>query len=343
MIFTIGLITYTISFITDLILGDPSCIPHPVVFFGKLIGFLEKPYRNLFKGKKSGNKKAGILMVITVLLIILSVISAIYSLLFFSKNRFLLILLLILDTFLGYQSIAIRDMLKESTSVYNALKIYEDDHRYSSLNSARIAVGRIVGRDTDRLSEDDIIRACVETVSENFSDGVVAPMLYYAAFGAPGALLYKAVNTMDSMVGYKNERFIDYGSCAARLDDILNFIPSRIASVILILSCGMGPMGIKNAFRIWKRDRLNHSSPNSGQTEAVMAGALGIRLGGGSFYFGEYYEKPYIGDDTRNAVIGDIITANYTFLLGSFLCLFAGLLLRGITAFLFIMIILKKG
>ena len=178
---------------------------------------------------------------------------------------------------------------------------------------------RIVGRDTERLDEAGVIRAAVETVAENFSDGVVAPLFYMVIGGAPLALTYKAINTMDSMVGYKNERYLHFGHFAAKLDDAANFLPSRMAAFFLMAGAFIrqGKTSASEAMRIWRRDRFNHSSPNSAQTEAVMAGALGVQLAGPAWYFGEKYEKPTIGDDLRPIRISDIDEANRMFFYAS--------------------------
>ena len=175
---------------------------------------------------------------------------------------------------------------------------------------ARKAVGRIVGRDTSELTEEGVTKATVETVAENFADGVLAPLLYLAIGGAPLALTYKAVNTMDSMLGYKNEKYIDFGRASAKLDDFCGFAPARLAALFFVAAAALTGRDFKSAYRIWRRDRFNHASPNSAQTEAACAGVLGIRLAGPAYYFGEYYDKPYIGDATREIEAEDILRAN---------------------------------
>lgn len=185
--------------------------------------------------------------------------------------------------------------------------------------AARKAVGRIVGRDTSELSEEGVTKATVETVAENFADGVLAPLLYLAIGGAPLALTYKAVNTMDSMLGYKNEKYIDFGRASAKLDDFCGFAPARLAALFFVAAAALTGLDFKSAYLIWKRDRFNHASPNSAQTEAACAGALGIRLAGPAYYFGEYYDKPYIGDATREIGAEDILRANKLMLVASLL------------------------
>ena len=168
----------------------------------------------------------------------------------------------------------------------------------------------IVGRDTDSLDEQGIARATVETIAENASDGVIAPMLYMAVGGVPGAMAYKAVNTLDSMVGYKNERYLNLGRAAAKLDDVVNYVPARVAGVLMCAAAHLAGFDAKRAWKVFRRDRRNHTSPNSAHTEAACAGALGVQLGGGNYYFGEYVEKPTIGDDVRPIEAEDIPRAN---------------------------------
>ncbi len=199
--------------------------------------------------------------------------------------------------------LAARSLKRESMKVYRAAQCNDTE-------GARRAVSMIVGRDTAALDVEGIIKAAVETVAENASDGVIAPMLFAAVGGAPLGFLYKAINTMDSMVGYKNDKYINFGRAAARLDDFVNFIPSRISAVLMIFSSWLLRMDYKNAIRIFRRDRFNHASPNSAQTEAVCAGALGVRLAGDAYYFGRLYKKKFIGDDTRAVEAEDIRRAN---------------------------------
>ncbi len=232
---------------------------------------------------------------------------------------------LTLAVILLYTTIATRDLLHHSNAVYDQL------HTGDSIEKARMAVSMIVGRDTSTLSQENISRACIETVAENMVDGVTAPLFFAvtASLFAPfvdlspivcavlGAFLYKAVNTMDSMFGYKNEKYLKFGRCAAKLDDAANFLPSRISGLCVIVAAFLLKLDYREAARIFRRDRLNHSSPNSGHTEAATAGALGLRLGGPSSYFGNIVEKPYLGDNTREPVPGDIKKTNNLMLVGA--------------------------
>ncbi len=193
-------------------------------------------------------------------------------------------------------------MKTESTKVYIALK-------EQGLIAGQKAVSMIVGRDTDRLNETGVVKAAVETVAENTSDGVIAPLFYMAIFGIPGGFFYKAVNTMDSMIGYKNKEYLYFGRVAARLDDICNYIPSRLAAIFMVLASALRGFSAKGAWKIWRRDSRNHKSPNSAQTESACAGALQIQLAGDA-YFGELCKKPTIGDATRPVEKEDIIRAN---------------------------------
>lgn len=216
-----------------------------------------------------------------------------------------------------------RDLKKESKNVYETLT-------GDTIENARLAVSRIVGRDTQSLSVEGVTKAAVETVAENFSDGVVAPMVYLLLGGAPLALCYKAINTMDSMVGYKNTQYLYFGRAAAKLDDIANYLPSRIAALLWVAAAALTGNDARNAWRIWRRDRRNHASPNSAQTESACAGALNVQLAGPAYYFGEYYKKPTIGDAVRPIEPEDIRRANRMMYAESLLALALGLVIRGI-------------
>ncbi len=205
---------------------------------------------------------------------------------------------LLVESFMCYQILATKSLKDESDKVYVALK--------ESLDAGRKAVSMIVGRDTECLTETGVVKACVETVAENTSDGIVAPLFYMMIGGATLGWTYKAVNTMDSMIGYKNETYKYFGTFAAKLDDLVNFIPARLAAVFMILASGLLGFDMKNAIKIYKRDRKNHKSPNAAQTEAVMAGALRVQLAGDAWYFGELYQKPTIGDSLRDIELVDI-------------------------------------
>ena len=267
----------------DAALGDPRNMLHMVVVFGKVISFWEKILYNM-KNKRF----AGLLLVVLTLLCC----GVPIALVLWLAWRIHPILYAAVGSFLCWQCLAARSLRDESDLV--RVPLTEDD-----LPKAREMVGRIVGRDTDALDEAGVTRAAVETVAENTSDGVIAPIFYIALGGPLGGCLYKAANTMDSMVGYKNDRYIDFGRCAALFDDVVNYIPARLAALELVLAAYLTGMDGKNAWRIWKRDRRNHASPNSAQTESAVAGALGLRLAGDAVYFGKLHKKPYIGDDLR--------------------------------------------
>ena len=308
----------------DLLLADPAWMPHPVVFMGRAIAALESRLRRLFPATPAGERAAG-----RVLAFVLPAGT-------FALTAGALALAWRLHPAAGFglellwcwQALALRGLADESGRVYAELA-------KGDLPAARKAVSRIVGRDTAALTAEGVTKAAVETVAENFSDGVAAPLLYLLIGGAPLGLAYKAVNTMDSMVGYKNKRYIDFGRAAAHLDDAANFLPARLAALLWIAAAGLAGFDAKNAWRIWRRDRFCHASPNSAQTESACAGALGVRLAGPAFYFGEYYDKPTIGDSSRPVEPADILRANRMLYLAGFLALGLGLALRlGVLALL---------
>ncbi len=305
------------GFVLDMLLADPRWLPHPVVYMGKCITFLEKFLRKRFPDTDQGAFRAGLIMAVILPLGTLLVSGGILYLLW----RIHPILRFIVETFWCYQALAVRGMAKEGWNVHKKLT-------EGTLDEAREAVGRIVGRDTDRLSEQGVIKAAVESIAESFSDGVVAPMIFLILGGAPLGLCYKAINTMDSMVGYRNERYLYFGRAAARLDDAANLIPSRAAAWILLLAVGITHHDMRQAFRIWRRDRRNHPSPNSGQTESVMAGALRTQLAGPASYGGVVYLKPTIGDELHHVEPTDILRANQMFYVGSVLALMLLCLIR---------------
>ena len=300
------------GFVLDLILGDPELLTpiHPVVLMGHCITALEAMLRKLLPQSRRGELLGGTLLAVilppgTLLICVLAL-----TLL----NRLCPPMSFLLECIWCWQAIAVKNLRDEAMRVYRALKD-------GTPEDARAAVSRIVGRDTRTLDWGGVTRAAVETVAENFSDGIAAPLLYMLLGGAPLALCYKAVNTMDSMVGYKNERYLWFGRAAARLDDAANYIPSRLAALILIAASGLCGEDGRAAAKIWKRDRRKHASPNSAQCEAVMAGALGLQLCGPASYFGKIYDKPYIGDPLREAEAEDICRACRMEQVGSWLCL----------------------
>ena len=288
-----------LSFILDLLLADPPLIPHPVVLMGKIISCAEKRMRKrpdltLQKERRAGRRLAVCLPLGTFLVTAAAIAGlwCVHPVLGFTLNAVW-----------GWQALALRGLQKESRNVRRTLE-------NGTLSEAQKAVARVVGRDTERLDEEGVVKAAVETVAENFSDGVTAPLFYLVLGGAPLALCYKAVNTMDSMIGYRNERYLHFGRAAAKMDDAANFLPSRLSALLLIAAAFLCGQNAKDAARIWKRDRRKHASPNAAQTESVMAGALGIRLAGPAWYFGTYHDKPYLGDALRNAEPADIARAN---------------------------------
>lgn len=313
-----------LGFLLDMWLADPGWMPHPVVLMGKCITRLEEVLRSRFPATPKGERAAGCVLAVLLPVGTLVLTGAICLL----AGRIHPLLGMAVQTFWCWQALAVKGLAEESKNVYRQLAA-ED------LPGARRAVARIVGRDTQALTEEGVTKAAVETVAENFSDGVVAPLFYMMIGGAPLALCYKAVNTMDSMIGYKNQRYLQFGRAAAKLDDAANYLPSRLAAVFWIAAAGLTGQDVPNAWRIWRRDRRNHASPNSAQTESACAGALGVQLAGPAYYFGEYYNKPTIGDAKRPTEPRDILRANRMLFAGAGLALVLGLGLRaGILAFL---------
>ena len=288
----------TAGFILDFILGDPEGLWHPVQGIGSVISFLEKSIRKVFPKTRTGERIGGALLVVLTLAVSVSV----PGILLLAAGRISPVLLFLAEVLFTWQMLAVKSLRKESCRVYDALE-------QEGLPAGRKAVSRIVGRDTERLTEDGVIKAAVETVAENTSDGVVAPLFYLFLAGPLGGFFYKAVNTMDSMVGYQNERYQYFGTAAARLDDVMNWIPARLSAFFMVLSALPCGYSVREAWRIYRRDRRNHKSPNAAQTEAVMAGALGIRLAGDAWYFGKRYPKPFIGDASRPVEREDILRA----------------------------------
>ncbi|EMO80103.1 cobalamin biosynthesis protein CobD [Leptospira kirschneri str. 200801774] len=293
-----------VSVLVDLILGDPKNFPHPVRAIGRLARVLEKFFRN----NCSSEEVAGILTSCLVYLI-----SFIIPFLFVQlANQLHWILGELLTVMIVYTTIAIRDMIDHSKEVYDALV-------QTDLSLARKKVSRIVARDTESLSESEIIRACVESTAENLVDGITAP-LFYAIFGGPAwALLYRSINTLDSLFGYKNKKYLRFGNFPARMDDLANYLPARITSYILVFASLFLGYNFKNSLYILKRDGKKHPSPNSGLTEAAVAGALEIQLGGINFYDGIQNIKPKLGDRKKEFQIEQILQTNKLILLSSIL------------------------
>ena len=283
-----SLAAFCIGFILDFILGDPHCLWHPVQGIGHLITAAETVLRKMFPDTKRSLQIAGGILVF----IVLSLSVLIPAVILAVADRIHPAFSFALSCILCWQMLAAKSLKTESMKVYTALE-------KEGLEAGRKAVSMIVGRDTKALTEEGVINAAVETVAENTSDGVTAPLFYMILAGPLGGILYKAINTMDSMIGYRNERYRYLGTCAARLDDAANFIPSRISALFMVGASFLLGLDGKNAWKIYRRDRHNHKSPNAAQTEAVMAGALQVQLAGDAWYFGELYKKPTIGDPIR--------------------------------------------
>ncbi len=295
----IRIISITLACMLDLIFGDPQFKYHPVCLIGKLISGTEKLLFLLFPAKKRARILSGAVLV----LVVCGVSTFVPWVILHFLYRWKFFAGFAVETFFCYQLLAMKSLKTESMKVYYALKT-------QGVESARRAVALIVGRDTEVLDEKGIAKAAVETVAENASDGVIAPLFYMMLFGGAGGFFYKAVNTMDSMVGYKNERYEDFGRAAAKADDVLNFLPARICGIFLAVSAFLLGYDGKGAFRIFFRDRKNHASPNSAQGEAAVAGALQVQLGGDAWYFGKLYHKLTIGDNKRDIEPEDIVRAN---------------------------------
>lgn len=302
-----------LGFLVDLAVGDPQGWPHLVRLFGRLIAGLEQ---RLYP--RENKRRAGAVLVVVVVLAA-GLVPAILLMLAWRLSPWVY---LGLETLLCWQCLAVKSLRVESLRVYTALAA-------GDLPEARKALSWIVGRDTDKLDEAGVTRAAVETVAENASDGVGAPLFWLLVGGGVLGCVYKAINTMDSMLGYRNERYQDFGRFAAKLDDAANFLPSRLCAGTMVLSSALCGLDVRGAFRIWRRDRHNHASPNSAQTEAVMAGALGVRLAGPAWYFGCLHQKPFIGDDTRPIQPGDILLAHRLLYGTASLSLLAALFIRG--------------
>ena len=305
------------GFLLDALFGDPAWLPHPVVLMGRCISALEKQLRTALPKTPRGELAGGAAVAAVLPLGTL----AVTGLACWAAARLHPALGLTLQMLWCGQALAAKGLAQESRNVYKELA-------KGALPEARRAVARIVGRDTQNLTAAGVTRAAVETVAENTSDGVIAPLLYMLLGGAPLALTYKAINTMDSMLGYKNEKYLYFGRCAAKLDDAANWLPSRLAALLWVAAAALTGNSARGAWRIWRRDRRRHASPNSAQTESACAGALGVQLAGPAYYFGEYYDKPTIGDPLREIEPRDILRANRMMYAESLLALVLGLAVR---------------
>lgn len=297
------------GFILDLIFGDPHWLPHPICLIGNLISFLDKRLRNPELSPNSLLMRGGLMVLIVLFLsfivpaIVLYAAYIVHPLLAFA-----------VETIMCYQIFATKCLRDESMNVY--YELIKDD-----IVEARVKLSWIVGRDTKELDAEEVTKGAVETVAENTADGIIAPMLYMFIGGAPLAFLYKGINTMDSMVGYKNDKYLYFGRCAAKLDDVANFIPARITGLVMIVASFLAGLNGPGAWKIFWRDRYNHLSPNSAMTESVAAGALNIQLGGDHFYFGKLVHKDTIGDDIRKVEPEDIKRVNVLLYITAVLCL----------------------
>ena len=304
-----------VGFIIDCIVGDPYCIPHPVVGIGKWISFFDKKMRRGNSNPKDVTR--GALTVIFVATISTIIPALVLVLAWFIHP----IAYFIVNSIMCWQILAARQLLKEGRKVQKALENGDTE-------GARYAVSMIVGRDTAVLDEKGIARAAVETVAENASDGVIAPLMWMIFFGAVGGFFYKSINTMDSMLGYKNEKYLYFGRAAAKTDDFVNFLPARISGILMVLTAPIVGLDGKNAWKIFRRDRFKHASPNSAQTESACAGALGLRLAGDAIYGGVVHKKEYIGDALREIEPQDITRAGRLMYAASVLTLLIGIGIR---------------
>ncbi len=296
------------AFGVDLLLGDPRWLPHPVKFIGRFAAVLETPLRRVLPNARA----AGIVVVLAVL----GGTGLAAFLLVTGAGWLHPIAWDVVSVALLYTCFAGRDLARHSRRVYDALAA--DD-----LPEARRRVAMLVGRDTECLSEPEVVRGAVESVAENMVDGVTAP-LFFAVLGGPvGALVYKAVNTLDSTFGYKNERYLQFGWASARLDDVINYLPARLTAPLVSVAAGMLGLNAIGAFRMYHRDGRKHPSPNSGLTEAAVAGALGVQLGGVNYYFGQPSERPQMGDPLQPLERRHILHANRLMLLSSLFALVA--------------------
>lgn len=313
------MIELTIGFLLDLIIGDPNNPFHPVRGIGYIAKKLEALFRKILK---KSLKAAGFFTWIFTVLIVFAITFEIVSI----CKRINIYFGVIIEGVLIYFCIASKGLVVEGYKVIKFL--IKDD-----IDGARKQLSFIVGRDTGSLGREGIIKAVVETIAENMADGIIAPLFYAGIFGAPLAFAYKAVNTMDSMFGYKNDKYMEFGYFPAKLDDIFNYIPARVTGVLIIIAAGILGYDYKNSFKIYKRDRYNHTSPNSAHPEAAMAGALGVELGGANFYFGKLVEKPTIGDKIKEIEIRDVDKTARVLYLSSFIGVVLAILIKGIISY----------
>lgn len=315
----LSILAVVLGFVLDLLIGDPHWLYHPIRLVGALISALEKLLRGVFPKNKNGELTAGVFL----LALTAGITTGCAWGLLYLAGRIHPWVRFALETVMCYQLLATKALKDETMKVYTALS-------QGDLKQARYAVSMVVGRDTEVLDETGVTKAAVETVAENASDGVIAPLLFLAIGGAPLGFFYKAVNTMDSMVGYKNDKYLYFGRAAARFDDVLNYIPARLSGALMSAAASFCGLDAGNAWKIFLRDRRNHSSPNSAHTEAAAAGALHIQLAGNAYYFGKLYEKPTIGDPDRPVEYEDIRRVNRLLYATAVLTLFVFMVVKGV-------------
>ena len=315
----LSILAVVLGFVLDLLIGDPHWLYHPIRLVGALISALEKLLRGVFPKNKNGELAAGVFL----LALTAGITTGCAWGLLYLAGRIHPWVRFALETVMCYQLLATKALKDETMKVYTALS-------QGNLKQARYAVSMVVGRDTEVLDETGVTKAAVETVAENASDGVIAPLLFLAIGGAPLGFFYKAVNTMDSMVGYKNDKYLYFGRAAARFDDVLNYIPARLSGALMSAAASFCGLDAGNAWKIFLRDRRNHSSPNSAHTEAAAAGALHIQLAGNAYYFGKLYEKPTIGDPDRPVEYEDIRRVNRLLYATAVLTLIVFMVVKGV-------------
>ena len=315
----LSILAVVLGFVLDLLIGDPHWLYHPIRLVGALISALEKLLRGVFPKNKNGELTAGVFL----LALTAGITTGCAWGLLYLAGRIHPWVRFALETVMCYQLLATKALKDETMKVYTALS-------RGDLKQARYAVSMVVGPHTEVLDETGVTKAAVETVAENASDGVIAPLLFLAIGGAPLGFFYKAVNTMDSMVGYKNDKYLYFGRAAARFDDVLNYIPARLSGALMSAAASFCGLDAGNAWKIFLRDRRNHSSPNSAHTEAAAAGALHIQLAGNAYYFGKLYEKPTIGDPDRPVEYEDIRRVNRLLYATAVLTLIVFMVVKGV-------------
>lgn len=315
------MIELTIGFILDIIIGDPNNPFHPV----RGIGYVARKFEIIFRSiLKKYLKFAGLMVWMLIVMLTFMITFEIVNI----TKELNIYFGIILEGILIYFCIASKGLVVEG---YKVIKFLINDN----IEGARKQLSFIVGRDTANLNKEGIIKAVVETIAENMADGIIAPLFYAGIFGAPLAFAYKAVNTLDSMFGYKNDKYIDFGYFPAKLDDIFNYIPARITGILIVICATILRYDYKNSFKIYKRDRYNHTSPNSAHPEAAIAGALGVQLGGANYYFGKLVEKPAIGDNLNEIQIKDVYKTAKVLYLSSFIGFVLALVIKSLIVMLF--------